>query len=318
MRARGFTLLEMMAALAISGIIAAASMTAFIGISHATRRVEQQAHADAEAKQLVDYLMGSVQQAGGGLVRPWMGIAIDDNCTTSLTVAGQTLPACDGSDRLHIATPDPDGNQCTIVSVSGSTITSTGTGATCCLNATDFEKKPLLIMAGDSTASAGEWRTDFCDVVDTTACTCTLKGDSAYQTAGAGTADFSGGVMTAGNTLSFFLDPPSGVLEMLSSEDDGTPAISELADHVGDLQVELGFDTTGDQVVDLEQPGYASVDRTLLRMIHVGIIASVPVPVRETRSSAQLFDGPVRSATHGRYFHAISTRATLRNLNLFY
>jgi hypothetical protein len=42
------------------------------------------------------------------------------------------------------------------------------------------------------------------------------------------------------------------------------------------------------------------------------------VPARETSSRAQLFNGPVRSATRGKYMRAVSTRSVFRNLNIFF
>ncbi|HEY4223418.1 MAG TPA: PilW family protein [Myxococcota bacterium] len=311
--ARGFTLVEMLVALALSSVITTAALEAFVAVSRLTRRSEQEAYADQEAKLLSDYVMSTVQQTGGGNIRPWMGVAVDDNCSTSVTVNGQTMPACDSSDRLHVAVVSPTASQCTVTSVVGNTVTSP-TGS-CCLNNAEFLNQSVVVF----TAGSGEWRADRCTAINTGTCTCTLTGNASAYGNFNGSTNFASGWITPGTTDSFFLDPTTQTLKLLSdSDNNGTPEITELADRVADFQVQLGFDTDGDQQVDRFQAGYSGVTNSQLREVRIGIIVAAPVPARETSSRAQLFNGPVRSATRGKYMRAVSTRSVFRNLNIFF
>ena len=122
--AAGFSLIELMVAMAISGIVVASATSAMLMIFRATSRAEQQADADENAKLLLDHLLGKVQQVGGGSVRPSMAIRIDDNCTTTLEVGDTTLPACDESDRIHFLEIDDSIPECTITTFNGVTPSS--------------------------------------------------------------------------------------------------------------------------------------------------------------------------------------------------
>jgi prepilin-type N-terminal cleavage/methylation domain-containing protein len=102
-----------------------------------------------------------------------------------------------------------------------------------------------------------------------------------------------------------------------------------IADNVLDLQVALGHDRDNDGHV-VEQsttsdewqgnasgdvlPGTVSADS--LRMIGVGVMVATLVPLGEAPTSAQLFDGPLRTV-NGAQVRATITRAFMRNIFLF-
>ena len=325
---RAFTLLEMMAALAISSVIATAAIVAFVNVSRSTRRVEQQAHADEEAKLLVEYLVSNAQQAAGGSVRPWMGIQVDNNtsaaCAATVTIGAIVVPVCNGSDRLHILMLDPTPAQCTIQTAAAGSVTvcpgAAGCAGTCCLVAAQHQGKDIVLVPPEGGPDQGQWRSTFCTAVNAAACSCALGGgQSAYSTPGAGAAAYSAGVLTVGTTWTVYLDRSDGILRLVADTNgNGTPDLVELADHVADFQVQLGFDTNGDQVVDVYQAGYGGMSAANVRMINLGVIVQAPVAARDTLSKAQLFDGPVRSAARGFYLRASASKATLRNLDIFY
>lgn len=335
---RGFTMIEMLVALAISGVVAAAAIMAFVSLARATRRIEQQAHADDEVKVLTDVIMTRVQQAGGGQLRPWMVLEVDDNqglaCQTPLTLGAVTLPACDlsgsNSDRLHVVI-GADATQCTINTVVPSTNAITqarSPTASCCVNATDFDDRSLVLVGADGSLAAGQWTTSFCTHVDPGNCACnTTPALNGYASplVQAGTVPnlLDGGVMMPGTTLTYFLDHTTGILSYVSDEDnDGVVEVSELADHVADFQVQLGFDTDGDQVADLYSNGYptgaGAPARSQLRSIRLGIMIAAPVPTRDTPSSATLLNGGAITHARGVYLRKVQTTATLRNLDLFF
>lgn len=149
------------------------------------------------------------------------------------------------------------------------------------------------------------------------------------------------GTLLAGSQRVYFRAPAddatrglqkNALYEFTDRDLDGTFDADELvliADNVLDLQVALGHDrdsngqlldrtSTSDEwhgnAVGDELP--AGLDTSSLRMLAVGIVVSSPLPPDEGDTTAQIFDGPVRTAVQAQA-RATITRAYLRNVFVF-
>ena len=108
MKLRAFNLLEVAVASAIAGIIAAAAVSSFAVLNRQLVRLQAETGASDDAKTLIDFLVTDLQAVGGGNVRPWMALWVEDNTQATATrnaAFGQTTRT---SDRITYALAVPD------------------------------------------------------------------------------------------------------------------------------------------------------------------------------------------------------------------
>ena len=77
-RFRGFTLMEAMVALAMAGVIIAGASSAVMAINRNVAEQGRRAAAWDEAKRLEEFLIARMQGAGGGEVRPFASVLVED------------------------------------------------------------------------------------------------------------------------------------------------------------------------------------------------------------------------------------------------
>jgi hypothetical protein len=280
--------------------------------------LDREAKADQEAKLLLDYLVSNVQQLGGDNVRPWAAVAIDDDSCSSMTVGSVTVPACASSDRLHILMLGSE-QQCEITNVTGSVVSTTPNAADpahSCIP-TSRQGENLVLING-----LGQWRSARCNNVTATAGTnqCTMAaGQSSFNPAGGVDASYIGGTIAVGKVFTYFLDQSTQTLMLLSdTDDDGSPELSEVADHIYDFQVEYGLDVDGNGVVETFTGAYGVNPIERLRMLRLGLIVGVPAPSRDSSAQESVLGGTAKTTARGVYLHPAVAKATLRNLLLFY
>jgi hypothetical protein len=76
---RAFSMLEVMVATTLSIVVIAAATTAIIVIIRSLNQTGQSSSADTEAQLVSEYLVAQLQSVGGGAVRPWMAVVIENN-----------------------------------------------------------------------------------------------------------------------------------------------------------------------------------------------------------------------------------------------
>lgn len=76
---RAFSMLEVMVATTLSIVVIAAATTAIIVIIRSLNQTGQSSSADTEAQLVSEYLVAQLQGIGGGAVRPWMAVVIENN-----------------------------------------------------------------------------------------------------------------------------------------------------------------------------------------------------------------------------------------------
>ncbi|MDP2342569.1 MAG: prepilin-type N-terminal cleavage/methylation domain-containing protein [Deltaproteobacteria bacterium] len=76
---RAFTLLELMVSTTIALLVVSAATSAIFVITRSLNQSGQSSAADSEAQLVAEYLVSQLQSVGGGAVRPWMAVVIDNN-----------------------------------------------------------------------------------------------------------------------------------------------------------------------------------------------------------------------------------------------
>jgi prepilin-type N-terminal cleavage/methylation domain-containing protein len=134
MHRAGFSLIELMIALAMATAISAAALMASAQIGRAMSDTRRSVVVFDEAKRLSEALISEFQESGGTPLAPHQALVVENG--TCAAIAGATseasIPACDGHDRVLVTTVRstfvasdgtvrPLGN-CDVESVSGSTL----------------------------------------------------------------------------------------------------------------------------------------------------------------------------------------------------
>jgi prepilin-type N-terminal cleavage/methylation domain-containing protein len=348
----GFTLIEVVVALALVGVIAAAGTSIVLQLNRSLRVQAARMRADEEAKQLAEWLVFETRGLGGDALRPWEAIVVHAGDDTTACAATGDLPACDGSDRLVVSFVDNTLLPCRLSGSNGANLTVNqipppGGGAdVCCLDIADnavvssaqspWRGRGALLVDADGglhplrlhnrTSSGGD------------GCAINVPGN---LPASLDTSKVPNGTLLGGSQRIYFRAPAddatrglrkNGLYEFTDADQDSrfdTGEVVLIADNVLDLQVAFGHDRDGDTAVvdrsseDDEWHGNhvddvlpATVDRQMLRMLAVGIVVAVPLPAGEGSTSAQIFDGPSRTGVDAQ-LRATVTRAFLRNIFVF-
>lgn len=332
-RTRAFTLLEMMIAMAMAGIIAAAGLASGMFINRNLVESRKRLALRDEAKRLEEALLTIVQQAGGDPLRPHQAIVVENNGCP----AHSGLPACPTNvDRLTISSADETLPACKVVGVSGDNLDIIPSGPNaCCLRPTspassEFEGRNAFLLRDDGVLVPLKLHN-------------VHGGCFVNVPPGLGNppvSDLGTGTLVAVDTRVLFTQPDpdlAGALQLIEWRDQGTPTsppddlvqteeLTLVADHVFDFQVALGYDGDGDGSVDDTGsttdewastvvgdalPGTISDDE--LRMIGIGVI--VGGPMQSGGSPTRVYDGDTHTPA-GVYTVATQSKVAIRNLNV--
>jgi prepilin-type N-terminal cleavage/methylation domain-containing protein len=236
MQRRAFSLLEMMVALAMAGIVAAAAIGAGMAINRVMVDTRRRATVWDEAKRLEEALLSRIQEAGGDPMASFQSVFVEDNCVANVA---RNLPACAGADRLTILAAKPGFPVCD-VEVAGAVLK--GVASPCCITA-DFVG-PAVLVRDDGVAVTVSLHT-----VNLASCQVNAppgQGNPTPQALGDG--------KLALITAQTIFPRPKGVngeYELMMWIDSGTPAngivedveLGLFADRVYDFQVALGYDS---------------------------------------------------------------------------
>jgi prepilin-type N-terminal cleavage/methylation domain-containing protein len=356
-RRRGFTVLEFAIALAIAGIVVSSAASMAVALSKSMRYEERRAQVDTDARRLVDFLIGNAQATGGGVVRPWMALWLEEDCS-----ARNGLPGCAGSDRLTLLDVDTNRASCSITALSDTELTVPPPDSTskCCFDwsgsvvegpPNQYDNTMLLFVRGD------RWvmRKAVAKVASTTECKITLADvnplDAEETTPAVGRgdgereplslADLVGGTAVPVRPRTLFVDHAEHrMMEWFDLDLDGTAEGDEPAElrvvfpGVYDFQAATTYDgapedgrlllgpSTTDEylgnVADDALP--ATVRDDHLRGVSFGVITgvrAVDAPVR----SEKVLNGPTLTtsgALSGVLLRKAVGYAMLRNLLVFF
>jgi prepilin-type N-terminal cleavage/methylation domain-containing protein len=322
---RAFNLIEVAVAMAIAGIIAAASVSVFGIINHQLVTVAASTRASNQARTVVAHLVARTQTVGGGALRPWDALVIED----APAPARGPLPATTTTSRLWTAVAIAGASDCVVTSIAGDDVI---VPASCCQqNYLSLDKGSGFcppVHAVDALLVAGETRhqrTIQHATLHADAGTCALHttpGPLAFADRG-DVASLAGGTLSLARVRVVTVDESSHDLwEVTDRNADGTVALEEsvvLAGNVHAFTVRAGFDEDGHGVV----PETAwtrtvpSPDATLpaLRAVELGLVVGARVPAGRPENTVR-FDGRTFSVPRQR-LEATTSRALLRSLLLF-
>ncbi len=356
-RARAFNLLEVAVASAIAGIIALAALSAFAVLNRQLVRLQAETTASDDAKTLIDFLVSDVQAVGGGQVRPWMALNVEngDDATSAPRCTNFGQSPCGPSDRLTYAllVPTP-ASVCKIVDINDVTHILTGDlDGTCCLSEMllhagyDARIPPILappVLANlkahtVAVSPNGLNRQLSLDSVNPVTCTARFAAgpmaniDNAPGLIG----QFVGGSVSVVRIRTLYLNETTH--ELFSFEDkrdfngaDVDVAVDEvtrIASNIFDFQVQLGYDSDGvtpgiiiDQLSASDEwrfnaAGDGAFAGDGLRMMAMGLIVGVNVHDPGYSSSAQIIGGTMKTAT-GVHLRSAMGKAALRNIFVFF
>ncbi len=118
----------------MAGIIAIAAISSFAVLNRLLVRLQAESGASDDAKTLIDFLITDLQAVGGGAVRPWMALWVEDggDPTARARCARFGQNPCGTSDRVTVALVVPDSRSCPITRMTDSEIFTDTNGPECC------------------------------------------------------------------------------------------------------------------------------------------------------------------------------------------
>lgn len=328
---RGFTLVEVLLSLGITSFLLLVTVSLGVDLSRSRFDMINKGSLAQDALLLSSYFTSHLQAIGGGSVRPWMSVWVENNTCAARGV----FPACNGSDRLTTVTTTSN-YACTVLSqVSSDTLEFQVNAGVCCLS-TATANTPAMLTLGSSYAQIR------LETIDLGACRATYSaGQAAGNNSLPAVANWGTGVMTSVSISTFFLDTATHQLQrFVDGNDNGTAEpgeLSTLVDQIYDLQVAIGYDRDlNGRLVDdgsgadewlynslpVENPddmtdAIISSRWDRMRMIQVGIATGTANGRPDvTPVSVQIFDG-ASVAVPGWELIASTCKARPRNALLF-
>jgi prepilin-type N-terminal cleavage/methylation domain-containing protein len=319
--AQGFSLLELMVAMAIAGIVMASATAGTVSLqrSFAATRVSERLKSDGSFA--LEQLLRPVRVVGIPAVRPWQAVS-----TTCIDDGRFSLPACSPSDgsvrgRLHVArfTSDESGS-ITALSASQVQIAPRPDGS-CTV---PVGKNVLLFPSEAQTATLGGavWLSRRCTAALTGGqCGCSLADtpragfDPRPTSVTVAFSAFVGGSLAEGTVASYFVDT-AGRLSILADLDgSGTAVVTPLIPSVVRFGARHGYDANVDGTLDAltVTPSASILDR--LRLLRVGLALSATAP-NQASNGATMF-GAAIPAVAGKRIIVVEGNAVVRATGVF-
>lgn len=265
-----------------------------------------------EMQMVRDHLRVTANQVGGGTVRPWMGVWVENNCA-----ARGPFPACNGSDRVTVASKDFNISSCLVISATVGNILNFDpvSGVNCCSNT--HMLKPIVI------SKTGYWAQFYIDAIVSTPLACNVhvvdgQGSGINnQAPPPNFTDWGGANLDVMELSTYYLNSVTHELRIFSDiNNNAIIDVNEdqlLGTNIYDFQVILGYDASpadgivGDSGSQTDEwlfnfahaqeglgvagGGLASASFINLRAIGFGLMSGGSA----LGGTATLLDGPVRA-----------------------
>ena len=284
-RLRGFTMLELMTALIISAIVATVATTAVVQLMKTIKMTDRRSRTNPEARRIVDYSISRLQAVGGGPVRTWMAVWVEDandGTNTADCEARGDLAKCDKADRVTVVElyDKPYYNDCPVISSTNTKITSKadteviwdpGNPAYCCYdlwsnNALDVGQfnpgAAMLLVNGDFYEVLNIFnRQDACNIERASFAGPATANGQAYgiNNKPAAANDYANGMLYSIRVFTLYVDETKHQLfEWEDKNINGNMDLGEtylIAPNVWDLQFALAYDSNPEDGVITETGG---------------------------------------------------------------
>lgn len=304
----GFTLIELAVSVGIMGVIFLFGSSMLMSAIQISTALQTQTYLVLDSVAFQDYFRSTLDNSGGGSVRPWHAVWVENNCG-----ARNLMPGCNGTDRLSVASIVDESHICAVQSATSTTAIVELVSGVCCLDGKDFAGKQVIISTEAASIQARVTSV-------TTGAPCRFnysQGQMVARSFSAG-VDWSEAEVTKVQVVTIFYDPATNRLRQFEDSNGNTDAdaseIRDLAVNVRDFQVALGYDINptdglvlsdnsqndewlGNHAADaMGSGGLALAENQFLRSIDVRLILTeandTAIPI-----TTQLLDGPQRSLT---------------------
>ncbi|OQW50444.1 MAG: hypothetical protein A4S09_01225 [Proteobacteria bacterium SG_bin7] len=309
---QGLSLIEALLATGVMMAILFSSADFITFYVKKNRELRAITESKVEMQMVRDYLRVAANQVGGGTVRPWMAVWVENNCALRVP-----FPACNGSDRVTMASRDFNLNTCFVTSATvGNTLNfDPVAGVNCCSN-THFQK-PIVV------SKTGYWAQFFVDAVVSTPLTCSVhvvNGQGSGINAQASPprfTDWGGASVDVIEVSTYYLNTVTHELRVFTDLNNNSvidPNEDQLIGaNIYDFQIVLGYDAaptdgivsdsgtqadewlfnfTGPQeALGVAGGGLATANFTNLRAIGFGLMSGGSA----LGGSATLLNGPLRT-----------------------
>lgn len=242
----GFSIVELLIAMGLATFIIAISTGVHISNLHYFKTTEGRSTIYQDAILIGGWLRNELMGAGGGSVRGWMGIWVEDDCGPR-----SIFPACQDSDRLTISTVTNPLQECLITAQLGPgrvQVAWTSPGV-CCMqpqaaNEVSYSAKQVMLTLGDFNSQ------QYVTAVNLALCQADITNGQASGNAlpppPVGNPNWTNATMTMVNTQTLYWDGTNFTLRrFIDANNDNAAQPGEdviVADQIFDLQVALGYD----------------------------------------------------------------------------
>lgn len=234
---QGFSLLELLICLGIASIIIMASITSFLDGARWYYRSLLNQEGINTTSVVMEVIGRDIENSGGGSIRSWMAIWVENTEGVNNCPARAPLGACNGADRITLAyTPVPT-RECGIVSSVNATTVVLDSTPVCCLNAAPVEV--MMVMNNN-------WMQRRVNGFDAATCTLNLVDGPMSPNDRGGLPNWAGGVVSVIRVGTFYADLERSHLRYFEDAnannviDAGEDVL--IADLIFQFQVGLGYD----------------------------------------------------------------------------
>ncbi len=337
---QGFSLIEMLIGMGLISFIIVLSANVHITNLQIYKTTESRVSLTQDSLLLVEYFRNQVIAAGGGSIRSWMGIWVEDNCA-----ARGVLPQCAGSDRLTVTSTTLPVQECSITGMVNPNVLQIAFSSpgVCCLQPataaeSSFSGRQIMISRSDY------FRQRYVSTSDLNLCRLTIQpGQAAGGDQAGPIVNWTGGVVTMVSVDTIYWDSVTRMLKRFTDNnnngqiDAGEDMI--VADSLFEFQVALGYDFNpgdgnvtssangiGDEwlynaptaIEAINTPPFvAPMARSSLLLVEVGAILGSSAGGSNLKAdTARILNGPVRTMP-GWILQAETTRLAQRNSFIF-
>ncbi len=320
---KGFTIIELMIAMAAGSILLAVGLSGYQVVMRTFVLAEHASVANEDSKMLNEFLGANVQGLGGGAVRPWAAVSVQDNA------------GVDNTDILTIYELDDSFPECFITSRSGNNLwfAKNSAGVCDCL-ASVTPGMRVMITTPDGAYWGG---LEVLTVQAEPSCKANFNPvATGLDRLPGSVSDFAGGAMSVGHFKIFQVNANRELEIIEDTNHDGTDETYILAERVFDVEAALGYDkapsdgiivdhhdntdewayNSGAANTDILGTGaLVAVKDQDLRMLRMGVMIGAPIGLTSILVDGQIMNGPVR-AQNGWVMRTAISSLSLRNLNI--
>ncbi len=297
----GYTLAELVVAMSLSVIAATMSLQGLSYVTKSLSVVDKGSLANDEATLLNEYLGTLMMSTGGGNIRPWAAVWVEDNFNG------------DGTDRVTFAELANIDLQCSIARVDRNRVMLDDSDG-CCLSE-NFLHRRVIMMTGNNDSHA-HWEARVITGVDLDHCSVVTQLDRRARILNfppSRSDSWADGPLSVVNIRTIWVDTRTHEMKVAEDYDhDGQVEVRIVADRVFDFQVALGYDVPpwDWKVTDTggaddewlynapddawDEGGLEGVRRTDLRLIQFGVTVGAPSTSSADEGYSKLLNGPPR------------------------